>query len=73
MLCLESNLPAQSCSNGLTGSAVNAALAVGSPQLGNGYMYLSGPNCQGGLAGWGEVFTGSSLQGDVDNVRRFPG
>jgi autotransporter-associated beta strand protein len=70
-LTLESNLPNQNYSSGLTGPAVNAALAVGSAPLGNGYMYLSGPNVQGGQNGWGEVFTGASLQPDVDNVYRF--
>jgi hypothetical protein len=69
-LALEAALPNSNYSNGSTGTNINTRLAAGSAQLGNGYMYISNPALQGGRP-WGEIFTGSSLQPDIDNVYRF--
>ena len=55
---------------GSTGPNINARLAVGAPQLGNGYMSIGCtviPGCNGST----ETFTGTSLQPDLDNVFRF--
>ncbi len=49
--------------NTTSGPNINAALAAGAPQVGNGYMYYGSSN--------GSTFTGLTLQADLDSVYRL--
>ncbi len=72
VLSLLANEPGGMYEQGVTGPNINARLAVGSAQLGNGYMWIGCVPPQGNPP-MGETFTGTSLQPDIDNVYRLYG